>query len=763
MKKILSLLIVLVSAINSNASLLTLGGQVNDANTHLPISGAIVSIPELKISVNTDEKGQFNFLKIPAKGRFALEASYLGYKTFTQVVDLSTTQSLTINLSTSIIEVHEVVVTGNVAGTDNRSNSLAVSSINKAEMLTRPSTNIIDAISRIPGISQVTTGAAVSKPVIRGLSYNRVVTLSEGVKQEGQQWGDEHGIEIDQYNAGRVEVLRGASSLIYGSDALGGVINILDPLPPAEGTIKGEFLSNYATSNGLSGTSAMLQGNSNGFNWRARGSYKSAYAYNTPLGRATNSAFNEKDYSAQVGLNKTWGYTHLSFSSFNTQLGIPGSGHDHEEGAVEEEPQQNEFLSGDKSRKMALPFQDINHYKLALNSQFVFNKGRLRSTLAFQDNQRRELEESFSEPSLFFDLKTYSYDFKYYFNNTEKWEPVIGVSGAVQNSKNKAEELLIPDYKSANIGAFAYIKRNWTNTSFNAGLRFDYRNFKGLQMERDEEVAFEGFKNDFANVSGALGISHNLSENLTFKSNAGSAFRSPNIAELSSNGVHEGTVRYEIGDTGLKPERSYYADAALEYHTHKVDAHFNIYNNYISNYIYSTQTANEVIEAEGESLAVFRYKQDNANLYGMEAGLTLHPISLIHLENTFAFTRGLNSATKSSLPYMPAPVLRNELKFEPAFKSSFLKHSYVSVGIDNFFRQSKFDGDFETATGPYTLLNASAGTTLKLKNQDLTLYISGANLLDKEYIDHLNRLKPLGILNQGRNISFGILMPLNLK
>jgi iron complex outermembrane recepter protein len=761
MKKIAALLLVLFTAFKVSATVLALSGQIIDAETKSPIAGATIAIPELKISVNTDENGQYTFQKIPARGKFVLEARFLGYRTVTQLVDLSITTSLNLALSPSVIEVHEVVVTGNVSGADNRSNSLAVSSVNKAEMLNRPSNNIVDAISKIPGVSQVTTGAAVSKPVIRGLSYNRVITLSDGVKQEGQQWGDEHGIEIDQYTADRVEVLRGAASLIYGSDALGGVINILDPLPAAEGKIKGELLSNYATNNGLSGTSAMLQGNNNGFVWRARGTYKNAYSYNTPLGRASNSGFNETNYSAQLGLNKTWGYTHLDFSSFNTKLGIPGHGHD-EEGHEEHEG-GNEFLEGNTSRKMLLPYQDINHYKLALNSQLVFNKGRLRSTLAFQDNQRREMEESYTDPSLFFDLKTYSYDLKYYFHNTEKWEPVIGISGAFQNSKNKAEELLIPDYESQDLGAFAYVKRNWKNTSINAGLRFDYKNFKGLQMEADDEIAFATFKNNFSNLSGAFGISHNLTENLTIKGNLGSAFRSPNIAELSSNGVHEGTVRYEIGNSNLNPERSYYIDAALEYHNDNVDAHFNLYNNYIDNYIYSRQINAETTEAEGEELSVFRYIQDNANLYGLEAGLTLHPVSLVHLENTFSFTRGLNRATGTSLPYMPAPVLRNELKFEPEFKSPVFKHPYISIGVDNFFRQEKFDPNFETATGGYTLLNASLGTNLKAGKQQIRLYITANNLLDKEYVDHLNRLKPQGILNQGRNIVFGMLVPLNLN
>ena len=758
MKSITSFIALLLLYIHSSANVLALNGQVTDATTHQPLAGAVVSIPDLKISVNTNEQGYFNYAKVPLKGRFVLEVRFVGYKTFTQVVDLSSTTNLNIALTPSVIEVHEVVVTGTVSGADNRTNSTAVSSLNKAEMLSRPSNNIVDVIAKIPGVSQVTTGAAISKPVIRGLSYNRVITLSDGVKQEGQQWGDEHGIEIDQYNADRVEVLRGAASLIYGSDALGGVINILDPLPPAEGKIKGEVLSSYATNNGLTGTSAMLQGNNNGFVWRGRGTYKSAYAYETPDGRAGNSAFNETNYSGLIGINKSWGYTHLNFSSFNTKIGIPGNFDDDAEN-----PDTNPFLRGTTSRKMQLPFQDINHYKIALNNQVVFNKGRLRSTIAFQDNQRRELEESFTDPSLFFDLKTYSYDFKYYFQNNAKWEPVIGVSGSFQNSKNKAEQILIPDYKSDEAGIFGYIKRNWTNTSVNAGLRFDHKNFRGLEMVRDDEVTFASFKNQFSNLSGAVGLTHNLSENLTIKTNVGSAFRSPNIAELSANGVHEGTFRYEIGNTNLNPERSFYADAALEYHNNTIDGHFNIYNNYISNYIYYRQVNNETIEAEGQTLPLFRYVQDNANLYGLEAGLTLHPVSWFHFENSFAYTRGINQKTNTSLPYMPAPVLRNELRFEPSLKSSVLKNVYFSAGLDNFFRQNKIDAAFETPTAGYTLLNASIGTSVKMNHQTLRLTISGNNLLDKEYVDHLNRLKAQGIFNQGRNISFGIYLPLNIK
>jgi len=756
---LISVLLLLLININSFASVLSINGKITDAKTQSPLVGATVSIPDLHVSVPSNKYGEYSFAGIPVKGRFLIEIRYIGYKTITQMVDLSNTAPINFEMEPSVIEVHEVVVTGTIAGSDNKTNSTSVTSINKADMLSRPSNNIIDAISSVPGVSQVTTGAAVSKPVIRGLSYNRVITLSDGVKQEGQQWGDEHGIEIDQYKADRVEVLRGAASLQYGSDAMGGVINILGPFSPAMGNINGEILTNYATNNGLSGTSAMLQGNTKGFVWRGRGTYKNAYGYNTPDGHIPNTGFKETDLSALVGLNKSWGYTHLDLSSFKTKLGLPDFERNADGQFADEDG--NIFSSEQlKSRDLMLPFQDVRHYKAALNSQFFFNKSKLRTTFAYQNNQRRELEESFTEPSLFFDLKTYSYDAKYYFQEKNGWAPAIGVSGAFQKSVNKAEELLVPDYDNRDLGGFAYIKKTWDNSTVNAGLRFDSRHVSGIQMEEEGEAKFSDFSKTFSNFSGAIGFTHNITSNLNFKLNVGSAFRAPNIAELSSEGVHEGTRRYEIGNPNLKAEQSLNTDASLEFHTNKIDAHLNVFNNYIDNYIFAHQLNNETIEAQGKPYRVFRYVQDNANLYGFEAGLTLHPISLIHFENDFSLTRGRNLATDNWLPFIPAPLLKNQLRFEPEFKSSSLKNTWFSVGIDNYFEQNLFDRDFESSTKGYTLLNASIGSTLKINNQAIKFYITGNNLLDKAYINHLSRLKIEGILNQGRNIVFGLFVPL---
>ncbi len=754
--------------ITTIASVLAISGRVTDANTNQPLAGATVSFPDLRITVIAGENGEFTFQNIPNKGKFLIEIKYIGYKTLTQNIDLTNAGRMEFSLSPSIIEAREVVITGTAFSTDNRQNSTSVTAVSKNELINNPGGNLIDAIAKVPGVSQITTGGGISKPVIRGLGYNRVVTLIDGAKQEGQQWGDEHGIETDQYNADRVEILRGAASLLYGSDALGGVINVLPALPAPEGKIRGEILTNYAGNNGLTGTSAMLQGNANGFIWQGRGSYKNAYSYDAPGGRIANTGFNETSLSTLLGLNKRWGYAHLNLSSFKNNIGLPDFSRN-DNGFFEDENGTRLTDNQLENRDLFLPFQDVRHYKAAINSNLLFGNNHLHTTLAFQNNQRRELEDSRNDPSLFFDLKTWSYDFKYYFAENNGWEPVIGLSGSLQDNENKAAELLIPDYRANDLGLFAYAKKTSNKSTFNLGARFDYHKINGERMLEDGDLKFNQFENKFSNLSGAAGYTHQFTDRVNFKSNLGTAFRSPNIAELSSNGVHEGTFRYEIGNTNLNPENSFYADATLEYSSDKVQASAGLYNNYILNYIYSSQSNSESIEVDAETLPVYRFVQSDANLYGAEFELTLHPVEALHFENSFAFTHAQNRETGNPLPFIPAATLRNELRFEPRIKN--FNNAFLSIGLNNVFKQNRID-DFETATAGYTLVNLSAGSSIMLGKQPLRINISANNLFDKAYYDHLSRFKPgrldetnplEGHYNQGRNISLGLYLPFVVK
>lgn len=742
-------------------SLAEFRGKVTDADTKQPLVGATVFISDLKATTTTNENGDFIFKNIPLKGKFLVEVRFIGYKTASQQVDLAAIANVSFSLEPSVIESAEVVITGTPHSANSKTNSLAVITINREKLAQSGGTNIIDAIAKVPGISQVTTGGAISKPSIRGLGYNRVLTIVDGAREEAQQWGDEHGVEIDQYAAARIEVLKGPASLLYGSDALGGVINIIDDLVPPSGEMNGSFTTNYSTNNGLIGSSVMLRGNNDGLVYRGRVSYKNAHGFAYKGATVPNSGFNETNFNGMIGLNKTWGYSHLTLSRFNTNVGLVENGPDIGGSYLDDEG--NVISNSDaRTRKLGLPFQNINHYRAALNSNLLLGGGQLKSTFAFQRNIRKEFEESKDEPGLHLDLNSYTYDVKYSFANNGVWEPTIGVQGMHQTNVNKGDEYLIPDYKSDNIGAFAYLKRNFKSGAVNAGIRYDYKNMDGADLVDNGQQVFTAFNNNFSNVSGSLGFAFEIAKDLNFKGNVGSGFRAPNIAELGANGKHEGTFRYEIGNSKLKQETSLQFDLGLEYTAETVTLGLNAYSNRIYNYIYPGNFSSETIpydEGDGTTsiLPVYRFVQTDAELIGGEASVDFHLIKSLHFENTFAYVKGTKLSDHSALPFIPAASLNNELRFEPTIKG--LTDSFVKIGLTNVFKQNRFDS-FETETDGYTLLDAGVGTSLKTKNGKINVWITGQNLGNKLYYNHLSRYKPAGIYNTGRNVSFGFTLPI---
>src|SRR5450755_3078018 len=306
----------------------SLSGIVLDSATGKGIAGASVYIADLKLGALANESGNYRFANLPT-GSYLVEAHAIGHSAQIKNVTVSDKAVLDFNLSLQYTEESPVVITGLSKATQIKRSPVPIVTMNHAALVTNLSSNIIDAIAKLPGVTELTTGPNVSKPFIRGLGYNRILTLYDGVRQEGQQWGDEHGIEVDQYGVDRAEVIKGPASLTYGSDALAGVVNLI-PTPPApEGKVTGDVVAEYLTNNGMFGGSAMLGATRNGFEWMGRLSHKQASNYSDKAdGRVYNTAFNETDANIALGLHKKWGYSHLNLSLFDDLQEIPDGSRD---------------------------------------------------------------------------------------------------------------------------------------------------------------------------------------------------------------------------------------------------------------------------------------------------------------------------------------------------------------------------------------------------------------------------------------------------
>ena len=652
------------------------------------------------------------------------------------------------------LNLNELVVTGVTGDTKLKNSTAPISIISNKDLRQTTSTNIIDAIARQPGMAQITTGGGISKPIIRGLGYNRIIVMNEGVRQEGQQWGDEHGIEVDPQIVNSVEILKGPASLMYGSDAMAGVVILHSAPTLPEGEMRANVSTEYQTNNGLFDYSLNFAGNQKGFVWDARFSDKMAHAYKNKVdGYVPGSQFKERAGRLMLGLNKRWGHAHLTWTAFHQTPSIIEGERDETTGEL--------VCNSDnvKTYSKALPFQEVKHYKAVLDNSFNLPKGWLKAIIGYQQNRRQEFEESEDEYELFFKLHTLTYDVRYLSQEFSGWKVAGGVNGMWQQSQNLGEESLIPEYKLFDIGGYATLSKSLGKWTLNGGLRFDNRHLNFHSR-------------DFSGLSGSIGAVCNISEHFNLRLNMARGFRAPNMSELGSDGVHEGTLRYELGNPDLKSEYSWQADLGLDFTSQYISAQVALFANRIENYIFAKRI--DLVMEDG--LRTYEYTQGDARLLGFEAGIDFHPIHCIHFENTFSFVdaRQLHQPEDTKyLPMTPAPRWTSELKYELTHHSHFaLNNAYAALGLECNLAQNHYykADDTETRTPSYTLLSFSIGSDLNIhKKKVAEISVTAENLLNRAYQNHLSRLKytdmnnvtgQQGVFNMGRNIVFKVLIPI---
>jgi len=799
----------------------SISGIVTDKSDNSPIPGAYVSIPDLRIATATDINGKYSIKNLP-KGAYLVQVSFLGYATFNQKVDFSKPVQLNIQLQTSSIEGGEVVVTGVTKAIETKREPIPMIAVGTPYIEQQAASgNIIDAIANLPGVSAVTTGPNISKPYIHGLGYNRVITLEDGIRQEGQQWGDEHGIEVDQNSIDRIEIIKGPASLAYGSDAIGGVVNMLTAVPVTNGQILGSAQGVYGTNNGLINGGFKLQGNQNGVVWGTTISSKIAKDYqNQHDGRVYATGFQETDARVMAGLNKSWGYSYLNASLFDDLQDIPDGSRDSITRKftyqISDADTVRKIVPNSVLNSYAIPVlhQHIQLYRIYNNSNIALGGGNLIVNLGYQYSHRREYThpQNPDVPGLNLELTTYTYDVKYNYDIAKLFETSVGINGMFQNNAlGYSTDFPIPAYNEFDLGTFLVVKKSLGKLDLSGGIRYDNRIFKAQAAYIDTIVPyfpslytgpnpttkanvvsqFPSLNKNFSGVSGSIGATYNFSNSFLLKGNMARGYRAPSISELSANGADPGSQIYHVGNSNFQPEFSLQEDIGAFLSLPKVSASIELFNNNIQNYIFQEQMLDSIghperVNPNGQpnpngQYSKFTYVQKSALINGGEFNLDIHFFSWLHFANSLTLTYGTNLGGEGKmhdslkyLPFIPPLHTHSELRGNLSKIFSRFRSLYAYAGFDHFNAQNRYFAAYgtETYTSGYNLLSAGIGANAVSPAGKILakIFIEGTNLANVNYQSNMSRLKYFdnttvprgiqpGIFNMGRNISFKIIIP----
>jgi len=757
---LISFLIVAQKHTNCSSSL---SGKVLDEHNSEPLAYATIYIEEIKRGTSSDAEGNYSIENL-CDGKYKVIITHIGCEPVVQKVDIKghTKRNFYPEHHTEELKEFEVATQKD----DDLPSTQNVSKLNQKEITQLKGKNLGQTLERIPGVTTLNTGNGVSKPVIHGLHSNRVLIINNGVRQEGQQWGVEHAPEIDPFTANKLRVIKGANSVKYGADAIGGVI-LIDPKELRDSLgIDGE-INLSAHSNGKQGAgSAELQGNSkklSGLKWRIQGSGKKAGNINTPNYYMKNTGIEEYNFSGILNYNKTKYGAEIYYSQFNTNLAVFSGSHignltDLQIAFNAATPFDSSGFSYDINR----PYQHVEHELFNIKAfYFTGESGKLNVSYSRQYNLRSEYDRrkpyndslaALGLPELQLEITTHITEVNWEHFKHKKLSGEIGAS-LMQQGNTYEGRFFIPNYKSNTIGLYLIEKYSLENLIFEGGVRFDYRHLQSFYYEKD--VLLSPIK-QFNNFSGSIGFSSNFKEDFTLKFNLSTAWRSPSVNELYSYGVHHGAASFEIGNGNLVSENAYNINSTLLVDKKKIQLEVSPYVNYIKNFIYLKPTLQPVLTIRG-AFPGFEYTQTDALLYGSDLYLKWNVIGKLSLVNKTALLRALNITTNEYLVQMPSD--RTSFSLEYDFNSwKVFNDSYLSLTLSHVTKQIRVpeNSDYVDPPGAYTLIGVEAFTKIK----KVELGVGVENLTNAIYRNYLNRFRYYS--NEiGRNISVKLKIPIN--
>ncbi len=726
-------------------------GKVTDKNNGETLIGVNAYMPDLSRGAVTNKNGVYLLDNLP-KGQLLLKFSYVGFRTVVKKVFVqSGITILNIEMETLVIEGEEVVISGNFTSTQHE-NTVRISTISARELSLSGSASLIQTMAEIPGVDLISKGPGIGTPVIRGLSMSNILFLNKCVPLQNYQFSANHPYLIDEYGVDRIEVIKGPASLIYGSGAVGGVINLIEEPVAPEGKIMGDAKLKYFSNTAGISSDVGIKGNQHGFVWGIRGGISSNKDYYQGNGEfAPNTRFNRASLKLNTGLIRKKSSFRLFYEYNGDKLGMSVMP------AIQ--------LVTENDRRNKVWYQDLTDHLIISKNKVFMGKFKFDLILAYQLNNR-QLKGSEQLPVFTLvnmTLQTFSYRLKTTWSINENAKVIFGIQGMSQHNENgDAPDHVLPDAVLNDVSAYALGRYQFGEQLIvEAGLRYSYRNIHvptqeagGNNHDDDEkQIQYDG---QFSNLSASAGATLNLTEDMLLRFSVASAYRSPNIAELTQYGIH-GT-RFEEGNPDLKTQQNLEADLGYHLHTRHTTIDLSVFYNNVNNYIHLAPTA----DTTDAGLLIYRYSQTHARLYGGEALLHIHPHPLdwLHLKSTYSYVAG-EKASGGNLPLIPAQKLRFEIMLTKEQWKGF-RNIFIKAGIDLVFAQNK-PSEFETASPAYNLVGMGIGLDIRLRHQLINLSLTAINLLNITYIDHLSTLKELGIYDIGRNITFAIKVPFMME
>ncbi len=740
---------------------LQLSGHIHGSN-HQSLVGATIALAGSGNIFTTDVHGDF-FMRNLCADSIVLTVSFTGYETQTLRLLLSKTLHIDVDLkpvsqTLSAVQVNAVRSPATTGYKEELSG--------RALQQTRGA-SLAEALSKINGVTLLQTGTNISKPVVHGLHSNRLLTINNGVRQEGQQWGSEHAPEIDPFLASKLTVIKGVDELRYGSDAIAGVVLVEPKALRNSAGYNAEFNAGYFTNNRAYVASAIFEQQFKslpGFTYRIQATYKRGANTATPNYRLNNTGTREINYSATAGYRKEHFNSELFYSHFFTRLGIFTGSHIGNltdlKNAIAS-PVPDPVFTGQNTYAIGRPYQQVAHDLVKSKTGFDIRNQKFTVQLSAQSDRRQEYDVVRSrtnvKPQIDLQIFTFAEELNWEHPATLHFKGLAGVT-AVQQQNTYGGRYLIPNYNLSSFGAYCIEKYHKDKWNADAGLRLDDKTIHTRRLKATA-TTFDTYDFHFTTAAASLNGGYKINPRFSVNANATYSSRSPQVNELLTNGVHHGNGTYEVGDINLKPEHSF--NTVLGGSVTSLDAKFkanlSVYNNRINGFIYEQPKPDEPVLTISGAFPKLQYQSTDANLKGFDADVAYQFGDHLLTQTKYALLRARNLNLQDWLIGMPGDIWTSGITWNFAAKEK-LKDSYASIEFEKHFKQTRVPSDkngiqdYKTPPDAYGLVNAEVGTSFSIVKKSVTLSASARNIFDVAYRDYLNSFRYFAD-ETGRNIS----------